>query len=103
MKSRLLTIGVLALATTTLAACQAGAKDTRAADSGAATGLCQRDAAQALAGKKRLTDEQAKQATGASIVRQIGPGQVVTMDYRQERVTIETDPRTGKIVRASCG
>ncbi|MBB6189935.1 hypothetical protein FHS51_000138 [Sphingobium wenxiniae] len=50
-----------------------------------------------------MTDEQAMQKTGATIVRQIAPGQGVTMDYRQERVTIETDPGTGKIVRAACG
>ncbi|WIG50290.1 MAG: hypothetical protein OJF48_001207 [Afipia sp.] len=41
--------------------------------------------------------------TGATIVRQIKPGQGVTMDYRPERVTIETDDRTRKIIRASCG
>lgn len=41
--------------------------------------------------------------TGATIVRQIAPGQGATMDYRQERVTIETDPKTGKIIRAFCG
>jgi len=51
----------------------------------------------------RLTDDEAMQRTGASIVRQIAPGQGVTMDYRQNRVTVETDPRTGKIVRAACG
>jgi hypothetical protein len=51
----------------------------------------------------RLTDEQARKMTGATLVRQIKPGQGVTMDYRQERVTIETDPRMDKIVRASCG
>jgi hypothetical protein len=43
------------------------------------------------------------QITGASLVRQIEPGQGVTMDYRPERVTIETDPNTGTILRASCG
>lgn len=67
------------------------------------TGICARDAAEALAGKDRVTDEQAKQLTGASIVRQLKPGDAATMDFRQERVTIETDPKKGKIVRASCG
>ena len=41
--------------------------------------------------------------TGATVVRQIEPGQGVTMDYRQERVTIETDRRTNRILRAMCG
>lgn len=95
-----LTIATLALAATTVAACQA---DTGRVGSSAAPGICRADAAKALEGMDRLTDEQARQRTGATIVRQIVPGQGVTMDYRQERVTIETDLGTGKIVRASCG
>jgi hypothetical protein len=56
-----------------------------------------------LFGMDRISDAQAMKLTGATIVRQIRPGQGVTMDYRQERVTIETDPKTGKILRAMCG
>lgn len=66
-------------------------------------GLCRPDAAQALIGKHRVSDRRAKRLTGASLVRQIRPGAPVTMDFRRERVTIETSPRTGRIVRASCG
>ncbi|WP_234903185.1 I78 family peptidase inhibitor [Ensifer adhaerens] len=66
-------------------------------------GLCKPNAAEALAGKDRISDEDAKQMTGATIVRQLKPGDPATMDFRQERVTIETDPATGKIVRATCG
>ncbi len=51
----------------------------------------------------RISDAQAMKLTGATTVRQIRPGQGVTMDYRLERVTIETDPKTGKILRAMCG
>ena len=69
----------------------------------AAAGICRGEAAEALTGIDRLTDAQTRQMTGATIVRQIAPGQGVTMDYRQERVTIETDPKTGKIIRAFCG
>jgi hypothetical protein len=36
---------------------------------------CRPDAAKALTGKTRLTDKQAKKMTGATIVRQISPGQ----------------------------
>lgn len=67
------------------------------------SGICDRAAADALIGKRRISDNRAKRLTGATIVRQIKPGQGVTMDYRQERVTIETDPRTGRILRAMCG
>ncbi|MFX8887343.1 I78 family peptidase inhibitor, partial [Acinetobacter baumannii] len=66
-------------------------------------GVCNPAAAAALAGKNRISDRRAKRLTGATIVRQIKPGQGVTMDYRPERVTIETDDKTRKILRASCG
>ncbi|MNL69488.1 Peptidase inhibitor I78 family protein [compost metagenome] len=56
-----------------------------------------------MTGRAGIDDAQAMQVTGASLVRQIKPGQGVTMDYRQERVTIETDPKTGNILRAFCG
>ncbi|MGI6855390.1 I78 family peptidase inhibitor [Mesorhizobium sp. 1B3] len=56
-----------------------------------------------MAGRSKVSDDEAMQLTGATIVRQIKPGDPVTMDFRQERVTIETDEKTGKIVRASCG
>lgn len=66
-------------------------------------GPCKPEAAETLSGKDRVSDEEAKQITGATIVRQLKPGDPATMDFRQERVTIETDPATGKIVRAVCG
>ncbi|EKS39005.1 I78 family peptidase inhibitor [Afipia clevelandensis] len=66
-------------------------------------GLCNPSAAEALTGKNRISDRRAKRLTGATIVRQIRPGQGVTMDYRRERITIETDPTTRRIVRAFCG
>jgi hypothetical protein len=67
------------------------------------SGVCSRAAAEALTGKNKISNRRAKRLTGATIVRQIKPGQGVTMDYRQERVTIETDPKTRRIVRAYCG
>ena len=76
---------------------------TMANDEGVKRGICRPDAAEALAGESRISDKAAMRLTGATIVRQIRPGDPVTMDLRQERVTIETDPATGKIVRAMCG
>ncbi len=67
------------------------------------TGPCKPEAAETLAGKDRISDEDAKRITGANIVRQLKPGDPATMDFRAERVTIETDPATGKILRAVCG
>ncbi|WP_438277842.1 I78 family peptidase inhibitor [Nitrobacter sp.] len=98
MKTKLISTATLVLAVSTVA-WQAGAGGAGSAS----RGICRPDAAKALTGMARLTDRQAKKMTGATIVRQISPGQGVTMDYRRERVTIETDPKTGKIVRAFCG
>lgn len=98
MKLKPLGTGATALTILGLAACQSPMPSAQATP-----GACRPDAAQALAGKDRVSDDQARQLTGATLVRQIAPGQPVTMDYRQERVTIETDPKTGKIVRAFCG
>ena len=67
------------------------------------SGTCNRIAAESLAGKDRLADDEVKRLTGATIVHQHKPGDPATMDVRQERVTVETDPVTGKIVRAFCG
>lgn len=65
--------------------------------------LCIEEAAQGLVGKTKPSDSEAMGLTGATIVRQIAPGQPVTEDYRENRVTIETDPATGRVVRAACG
>jgi hypothetical protein len=88
-----LTICIL-LATGTNSASQAARQEAR---------VCNQAAAAALTGKNRISNHRAKRLTGATIVRQVRPGQGVTMDYRRERVTIETDRKTEKIVRASCG
>lgn len=96
-----LSAGALMLAGLTVAACQSEAPQGQPGNN--TSGICRREAAEALAGKARIDDAQAMQMTGASLVRQIKPGEGVTMDYRQERVTIETDPKTGKILRAFCG
>jgi hypothetical protein len=43
------------------------------------------------------------QLSGAKTVRQIQLGDMVTQDFREDRVTIETDPASGGVVRATCG
>jgi hypothetical protein len=54
-------------------------------------------------GKPKPADGEAMQLTGAKTVRQIQPGDMVTQDFREDRVTIETDPATGLVTRATCG
>lgn len=101
---KLSVVAAVSLVALLLGACQAESKRLTAENGGAEKpAVCNRDAADALVGKDRVTDEQAKKLTGSTIVRQINPNSPVTMDFRQERVTIETDPATNKIVRAYCG
>ncbi len=86
-----------------LAGCREAAEPQ--ADDAAAVepGLCDPGAAETLVGRAAVSDDEARKITGATLVRQIAPGDPVTMDFRQERVTIETDPETGRILRALCG
>lgn len=64
---------------------------------------CDAGAAQDLVGRDKLSDAGAERLTGARVVRQIQPGDMVTEDYREDRVTIETDPASGLVVKAACG
>lgn len=89
-----------AIAGFALTACQS---DAQQAPVSGTPGICREDAVETLAGKGRIDDAEARQITGATSVRQIRPGQGVTMDYRKKRVTIEIDPRAGRIIRVYCG
>lgn len=88
-----------------VAACVALASSGCSADgaSSPAAGPCKAEAAQGLVGKEKPTDAEAMRLTGSKTVRQIQPGDMVTQDFREDRVTIETDPATGLVTRATCG
>ena len=88
-----------------VAACVALASSGCSADgvSSPAEGQCNVEAAQGLVGKEKPADADAMQLTGSKAVRQIQPGDMVTQDFREDRVTIETDPATGLVTRATCG
>ena len=45
---------------------------------------------------------QAQRRSGAATVRVIGPNDAVTMDFRPDRLNLETNAR-GRIVRVRCG
>ncbi|WEI04513.1 I78 family peptidase inhibitor [Acinetobacter johnsonii] len=64
---------------------------------------CVAEQATALIGQSNLTEAQIKQKTSAKMVRLVQLGQPVTMDYREDRVTVTVDPKTNKVVQASCG
>jgi len=56
-----------------------------------------------LVGQSDLSEAKIKQLTQATIVRKVTPDQMMTMDYRVDRVTVTVDPQTKKIIKATCG
>jgi hypothetical protein len=64
---------------------------------------CVPEQAVALVGQSNLSEAQIKQKTQAERVRMVYPGQAVTMDYREDRVTVTLDPLSKKIIQAACG
>ncbi len=88
-----------------VAACVVLASSCCSADaaSSPAAGPCNAEAAQGLVGQEKPTDAEAMRLTSAKTVRQIQPGDMVTQDFREDRVTIETDPASGRVTRATCG
>ena len=95
---RLLPIVATATLFPMLAGCTAGvASDIPVA------GKCDASRVQTFVGKPKPTEVVAMQQSGATIVRQIQPGRMVTQDYNEGRVTIETDSASGLVVRATCG
>ncbi|ESK53985.1 putative hemolysin [Acinetobacter tjernbergiae] len=64
---------------------------------------CVADEAQKLVGQSGLSEDQIKQKTKSEIVRHVGPNQPVTMDYRENRITVTIDPESKKIISANCG
>lgn len=93
---RILSIDAMALA---LAGCMAG---TKAPPTQAGT-VCDAASVQAFIGRNgaAMADE-ARRAAGAQSVRVIGPDQAVTMDFRPDRLNLETDA-AGKVAKAGCG
>ena len=45
---------------------------------------------------------EARERAGAATVREIGPGQIVTMEYRADRLTAHLD-KDGRVERFICG
>lgn len=79
-----------------LTACSTTAREAPAAS------MCRSDAAAMLTGHAAPDDAQVKQRTGAELVRRIAPGDAVTHDFRENRITLAIDP-AGKVVQAVCG
>lgn len=67
-------------------------------------GSCDAKAAQSLVGRTAdaAVAEQARAAAGARAVRVLRPGQMVTMEYRADRLNIDVDAQ-GVITGIRCG
>ncbi len=67
-------------------------------------GRCDASKAQKLIGQARSDKlgARALRLSGATAQRWIGPGAMVTMDYRENRINLRVDP-DGKVVKVDCG
>jgi hypothetical protein len=64
---------------------------------------CDANPAQALVGQRAdKAGDEAKRLSGARLVRRYVTGAIVTMDFRADRLNIETDAN-GVIVKLTCG
>lgn len=63
---------------------------------------CRSEAAAQLVGRTALDDAQIQLRTGSELIRRIAPGDAVTHDFRENRITLAID-RDGKVVQATCG
>jgi hypothetical protein len=73
-------------------------------DQAAEAGSCDAAKAQSLVGEQESAAiaEQARQKSGARTVRWLRPGQIVTMEYRNDRLSLQLDAH-GKIIAIRCG
>ena len=67
-------------------------------------GTCSARPAEVLVGERyrRGVPSRAKKLSGAKTVRVVGPGDVVTMDYREDRLNLRVDYRR-RITSVRCG
>ncbi len=91
------TLPLAVLAVSLLAAC------ATQIPAGQTPGTCRAGDAEKLVGQVNPSEEAILALTGASTLRQLGPDQPMTMDYRFDRVTVIRDPVTGRVLRATCG
>jgi hypothetical protein len=96
-------VGALTILT---AACVTPAQETEAVpEHGSSPGFrCEAGKAQALVGQAASAElgARALKLTGARTIRWIRPGDMVTMDYRTDRLNIELDGRN-RVAASRCG
>ena len=64
---------------------------------------CNPEEAKKLVGQSQIDTDEILKKTNSANARIVAPNQAVTMDLRNDRITIVVDPATNKVIRASCG
>jgi len=94
------------LAVAVLAGCSNTGGSSSTAPSAAANndGRCEARGAEFAVGKQVTPAlvEQARKASGSQMARALGPHDVVTLEYRSERLNINADAQ-GVVTRVNCG
>lgn len=77
---------------------------TTAASSPVGDGRCDASGAQSAVGKQATLEllNQVRTQSGAMDARILSPNDMVTLEYRSERVNVNTDT-AGKVIRVNCG
>ncbi len=96
-------IGLLALCAAALTGCQSAPSELGSSPRNA-SGQCNAEAVQGLVGKQAdpETLDQARRESGAAIARILRPGDIVTLEYNAQRLTLSTDHAL-VIQRLNCG
>ncbi|MBH3426160.1 I78 family peptidase inhibitor [Pseudomonas alkylphenolica] len=94
------------LAVAVLAGCSTDGSSSKAPEAAAANtdGRCEASGAQFAIGKQATPAlvEQARKASGSQMAHALGPNDVMTMDYRSERLNLHTDAQ-GIVKSVNCG
>ncbi|MEX5587126.1 MULTISPECIES: I78 family peptidase inhibitor [Pseudomonas] len=96
------------LVATVLAGCSTGGSSGTAGNAPAAPagndGRCEASGADFAVGKPGTPDllEQARKASGSQMARILKPHDVITLEYRSERLNLNVDEQ-GKVIRVNCG
>ncbi|MCF5714523.1 I78 family peptidase inhibitor [Pseudomonas tremae] len=111
MPRKFATLGFVVLAsvlagcssTTSAPSAEASAKAPAPAST-AIPGRCDAESGQFAIGKQASIDllSQVRARTGSQDARILGPDDMVTLEYRSERVNVNTDA-AGKVTRINCG
>jgi len=86
-----------------LAACSTAAQEPAVVGSGSGY-VCRQASYESFVGRVASSEVGAEllQASGARVIRWVQPGMMVTMDYREDRLTVRLDANN-RITSVSCG